>query len=120
MNVILLLKKEFRNDPFLQAFLIYFGFYINLYFQMPKGGVDVFGCNMTFRDELLKLKESRSSLIFDFWLGFRRKEIDYNRLVRQEGVSSQNWSRKIQYMLDSIFSFTDFPIRMLIFIGRQV
>ena len=57
---------------------------------MPKGD------NMTFRDELLKLKESRSSLIsLIFWLGFRRKEIDYNRLVRQEGVSSQNWSRKI-------------------------
>ena len=67
---------------------------------MPKGGVDVFGCNMTFRDELLKLKESRSSLIsLIFWLGFRRKEIDYNRLVRQEGVSSQNWSRKFNTCL---------------------
>ena len=48
--------------------------------DMPPGGVDVFGCNTVFRDRLLELEESRSSLIaLIFWLGFRRKLVGYER-----------------------------------------
>ena len=52
-----------------------------------------------------------------FWLGFRRKFISYERLERSEGVSSWTLSKKIDYMMDSIFAFTDYPIRFLIKIG---
>lgn len=86
--------------------------------DMPEGGVDVFGCNRIFRDQLLVLEESRSSLIaLIFWLGFRRKFVSYERLERQEGKSSWTFRKKIDYMLDSIFAFTDSPIRLLIKIG---
>ena len=86
--------------------------------DMPEGGVDVFGCNRVFRDQLLKLEESRSSLIvLIFWLGFRRKLQAYDRQVRQEGKSAWTLSKKIDYMMDSVFSFTDLPIRLLIRAG---
>lgn len=86
--------------------------------DMPEGGVDVFGCNRIFRDQLLKLEESRSSLIaLIFWLGFRRKLVSYERLERQEGKSSWTLKKKVEYMMDSIFAFTDYPIRLLIRIG---
>lgn len=86
--------------------------------EMPVGGVDVFGCNRQFRDQLVLLEESRSSLIaLIFWLGFRRKVIGYERQVRQEGMSAWSFKKKIDYMMDSIFSFTDYPIRLLIKIG---
>jgi len=86
--------------------------------DMPKGGVDVFGCNQRFRDELLRLEESRSSLIaLIFWLGFRRKIVSYKRVARQEGKSAWTTRKKIDYMTDSVFAFTDLPIRMLIRIG---
>jgi glycosyltransferase involved in cell wall biosynthesis len=86
--------------------------------DMPPGGVDVFGCNMAFRDQLLALEESRSSLIaLIFWLGFRRKLVGYKRQVRQEGKSAWTLSKKIDYMMDSIFAFTDYPIRLLMRIG---
>lgn len=86
--------------------------------EMPKGGVDVFGCNKLFRNQLINLEESRSSLIaLIFWLGFRRKFISYERLERTEGVSSWTLSKKIDYMMDSVFAFTDYPIRFLIKIG---
>jgi glycosyltransferase involved in cell wall biosynthesis len=86
--------------------------------EMPPGGVDVFGCNVAFRDQLLALEESRSSLIaLIFWLGFRRKLVGYERLLRQEGKSSWTLSKKIDYMMDSIFAFTDYPIRLLMRIG---
>lgn len=86
--------------------------------DMPHGGVDVFGCNQKFRDHLLQLEESRTSLVaLIFWLGFRRNFVDYERQVRQEGQSSWTMSKKFDYMMDSIFSFTDLPIRLLIRIG---
>ena len=86
--------------------------------EMPPGGVDVFGCNEKFRQELLKLEESRSSLVaLIFWLGFRRKLVSYSRSLRQEGKSAWTTRKKLDYMTDSIFSFTDLPIRLLIRIG---
>ncbi len=86
--------------------------------DMPHGGVDVFGCNRKFRDHLLQLEESRTSLVaLIFWLGFRRNFVDYERQARQEGESSWTLSKKFDYMMDSIFSFTDLPIRLLIRIG---
>lgn len=86
--------------------------------DMPPGGVDVFGCNRAFRDELLKLEEAHSSLVsLIFWLGFRRKEIPYQRLERQEGKSSWTFSKKFEYMTDSIFAFTNLPVKLLTRVG---
>jgi len=110
-----------RNDPFISRLSsgLFWGLYRRLVVpDMPKGGVDVFGCNRQFRDKLLDLEESRSSLIgLIFWLGFRRKLVGYERQLRQEGSSAWTFSRKLDYMMDSIFAFTDYPIRLLIRIG---
>ena len=85
---------------------------------MPAGGVDVFACNRVFRDALLALEESRSSLIAQiFWLGFRRAEVSYVRQERQHGSSAWSWQKKISYMADSVFAFTDLPIRALLLTG---
>ncbi len=110
-----------RNDSLMSRITsgIFWGLYRRLVVHdMPEGGVDVFGCNRAFRDQLLKLEESRSSLIaLLFWLGFRRKLVSYERLERQEGNSSWTLRKKVDYMMDSIFAFTDYPIKMLIRIG---
>jgi glycosyltransferase involved in cell wall biosynthesis len=110
-----------RNDPFISRLSsgLFWGLYRRLVVSdMPKGGVDIFGCNRQFRDKLLELEESRSSLIgLIFWLGFRRKLVGYERQLRQEGSSAWTFSRKLDYMMDSIFAFTDYPIRLLIRIG---
>lgn len=113
--------RDARNDPPSSrlASALFWRMYRKLVVpDMPPGGVDVFGCNTAFRDRLLELEESRSSLIaLIFWLGFRRKLVGYERLVRQEGKSSWTLSKKIDYMMDSIFAFTDYPIRLLMRIG---
>jgi glycosyltransferase involved in cell wall biosynthesis len=83
--------------------------------EVPPGGVDIFGCNQAFRDELLRLDERHSSLIAQmFWLGFRRRFVDYRRRERRHGSSGWTLSKKINYMMDSVFAFTDLPIRLLI------
>ena len=86
--------------------------------DIPRGGVDVFGCNARFRDELLRLEESNSSLVgLIFWLGFRRREISYSRRERKHGKSAWSFGRKLNYLFDSVFSFTDLPIKLLLFFG---
>lgn len=86
--------------------------------EIPVGGVDVFGCNRKFRDQLLVLDEHHSSLVgLVFWLGFRRKTVSYARRARLHGKSAWTLRRKITYMLDSIFAFSDLPIRLLLVIG---
>jgi len=113
--------RESRNDPFFSrvASQLFWVLYRSIVIKdIPKGGVDIFGCNLHFRDQLLLLNESRSSLVgLIYWLGFRRKEFTYARLARQEGKSSWSFRRKMDYMLDSIYAFTDFPIRLLFALG---
>ena len=110
-----------RSDPFMSrlASRLFWWFYRRLVVaDMPEGGVDVFGCNRQFRDQLLSLEESRSSLIaLIFWLGYERKFVNYERMTRMEGKSAWTLSKKIDYMMDSIFAFTDYPIRLLMRIG---
>jgi glycosyltransferase involved in cell wall biosynthesis len=113
--------RDRRDDPFLSglASRLFWRLYRALVVpEIPAGGVDVFACNRAFREHLLQLEESRSSLVaLIFWLGFRRKEFTYDRLERQEGKSAWSLRKKLDYMNDSIFAFTDLPVRWLTRLG---
>jgi glycosyltransferase involved in cell wall biosynthesis len=86
--------------------------------EMPKGGIDVFGCTRQVRDHLIGLKEASTNLIaLLLWLGFRREFVPYERRPRLEGRSAWTFGRKMRYAVDSVFSFTDLPIRLLLFLG---
>jgi glycosyltransferase involved in cell wall biosynthesis len=86
--------------------------------EMPKGGVDVFGCTRQVCEQLLQLKELHTNLIaLVLWLGFRRRFVPYERLARREGKSAWTLARKLRYALDSVFSFTDLPVRALLLLG---
>lgn len=86
--------------------------------QIPRGGVDVFGCSARFRDELVRLEESNSSLVgLLFWIGFPRVEVEYDRRERTHGTSGWTFARKVRYLTDSVFSFTDLPIRIVTTLG---
>lgn len=113
--------REARNDPLMSRLpaAVFWGLYRRYVVRdIPPGGVDVFGCNRAFRDTLLQLEESHSSLIAQiFWLGFRRQTIPYVRRPRQRGTSAWTLQKKISYLTDSVFAFTDLPIRLLIRTG---
>jgi glycosyltransferase involved in cell wall biosynthesis len=110
-----------RNDPLVSRIFsaVFWGIYRRLVVKdIPPGGFDMFGCNRVFREQLLRLEESRSSLLaLIYWLGFRRKTFTYDRLERLEGNSAFTFARKFNWMLDSVFAFTDLPIRLLVMIG---
>lgn len=110
-----------RDDPLLArgaSQLFWFLYRKLVQSEMPSGGVDVFGCNLAFRDHLLALGESNSTLVgLLFWLGFRRKLVPYQRRARLHGKSAWTFGRKLRYLTDSVFAFSDLPIRLLIVAG---
>lgn len=119
-DVVIAVRKS-RKDPFMTKLpsTIFWGLYRRFVVpEVPPGGVDIFGCNRAFRDELLKLDERHSSLIAQmFWVGFRRKFLEYERQGRSHGKSAWTLRKKINYLLDSTFAFTDLPIQLLIQVG---
>jgi len=86
--------------------------------DVPAGGVDVFACNEQVRGALLQIEETNSSLVAQlFWVGYRRAFVPYRRREREHGKSAWSFGKRFQYMLDSIFSFSDFPILALLWVG---
>jgi glycosyltransferase involved in cell wall biosynthesis len=88
--------------------------------DMPIGGVDVFACTRVFRERLLALEEANSSLVAQtIWLGFRRATVEYDRQPRDPEHGASGWTlrKKLKYLSDSVFSFTDLPIRLLLAAG---
>ena len=113
--------REARNDPWLSKLLSKAFWAIYRYWIMPEipaGGVDVFAVTNRFSKRLVELRESNSSLLAQlFWLGGRRSFVGYERKQRVHGKSSWTLRKKIRYFSDSIFSFTDLPVRLLIGLG---
>lgn len=113
--------RESRDDPFFSKFtsLLFWRVYKKFVVpEIPQCGVDVFACGLDFRNQLLQLDESHSSLVaLLFWMGFRRKEVSYVRRAREHGHSAWTLKKKYVYLKDSIFSFTDLPIKLLTWTG---
>lgn len=110
-----------RSDPLLsRAFAELFWWLYRRLVQpaIPPGGVDLFGCNKAFRDRLMTLDELNTSLVgLVYWLGYRRTTLPYERRRRPYGTSSWSFRRKLRYLSDSVFAFTDLPIRLLLALG---
>jgi glycosyltransferase involved in cell wall biosynthesis len=113
--------RERRADPWLSRLMattfwsLYRRFVVP---DMPRGGVDVFGCTRQVRDRLVELKEANTSLVaLLLWVGFTRTFVPYERRPRRHGQSAWTFGRKVRYALDSIFNFTDIPIKLLLILG---
>ena len=110
-----------RADPLTQRWLaaLFWGAYRRLVQrEAPASGVDVFACTRDFAVQLLKLRESNTTLVgLIFWLGFRRGVVTYERRARQHGRSAWSFRRKFRYLLDSTFAFSDLPVRLMSLIG---
>lgn len=114
-------ERERRSDGIISGICSHFFWGIFRKFIMkdvPKGGVDIFGCNRAVKDSLLTIEEPNSSLLAQlFWVGYKRKFITYERRKREHGKSAWSFRGKVKYMLDSIFSFSDLPIQIVIWLG---
>jgi glycosyltransferase involved in cell wall biosynthesis len=110
-----------RKDPFVTKVTsrIFWNFYrrtINR--EIPVNGVDVFGCKKRVSEQIVDFGETGTSLIaLLYWVGYKRTSVDYERKMRPFGKSSWTFSKRIRYLSDSVFAFTELPIRMLQILG---
>lgn len=110
-----------RSDPGLGKFASRLFWWLYRKFvqpDVPPGGVDIFAVTASFRDRLMRFSEANSSLLgLLFWMGGRRLFIGYERKQRQHGKSAWTFKKKLTYLLDSIFAFSDLPVRVLMAVG---
>ena len=114
-------RRIARDDPALSSLSsrTFWGLYRRtIAREMPPGGVDVFGCTKAVANELVAMNEANSSLVAQlYWVGFRRVEIPYGRQRREHGTSSWTLRKRVKYLLDSVFSFTNLPLDLLLLTG---
>jgi polyisoprenyl-phosphate glycosyltransferase len=114
-------RRVGREDAALSslASTVFWGLYRKLINPaIPPGGVDVFGCTREVAQRLVSLPEANSSLVaLLYWIGYCRVEVPYHRAARTHGTSAWSLRKRWRYLLDSIYSFTDIPIRVLLAVG---
>ena len=113
--------RDRRDDPPLGKLLskMFWSLYRRLVMpDVPRGGVDIFAVTADFRDRLVALRESHTSLPAQlFWLGGRRVFLPYPRRRREHGRSAWTLGKKLKYFSDSVFAFSDLPVRILFLTG---
>lgn len=113
--------REARDDPWgsrLASAVFWWSYRRFVQPEVPTGGVDVFAVNRVFLDRLVSFEEANGSLLgLLFWMGGRRRFVPYTRQRRQHGKSAWTFGKKLSYLLDSVFAFTDAPIRLLLLAG---
>ena len=85
---------------------------------MPKGGFDSFLIDRQIIDLLVDMKEKNTSLMGQvLWSGFPTATVPYTRLQRKIGTSKWTFSKKVKLAMDSLVSFSSFPLKMVSIVG---
>jgi dolichol-phosphate mannosyltransferase len=102
-------------------------FFANLYYfivrkfvnkRMPVGGCDCYLLDRQVIEVLELLDEKNSSLTLQvLWAGFQTDEIYFHRKDREVGKSRWTFAKKFKLVMDSMMSFSYFPIRCMSTMG---
>ena len=116
-NKVVLAVREERDEPALKKF------FANLYYsivrkvidhKMPKGGFDCYLLDRQAIEVLLRLDEKNSSLSLQvLWIGFKSDNVYFHRKDREVGESRWTFSKKFKLVVDSMMSFSYFPIKFM-------
>ncbi len=86
--------------------------------DMPQGGCDCYLVDRKVIDVLQMMDEKNSSLTLQvMWVGFKTEKIYFHRKDREVGESRWTLGKKIKLVVDSMMSFSYFPIRAMATIG---
>lgn len=119
-KVVLAIRKERKENPVKV-------FFANLYYalirkivnkNMPAGGCDCYLVDRKAIEVLKLMDEKNSSLTLQvMWIGFQTDMIYFVRKDREVGISRWTFSKKIKLVMDSVMSFSYFPLRAMTFVG---
>lgn len=119
-KVVLAVRKERRENPVKV-------FFANLYYKlirsmvnknMPAGGCDCYLVDRKVIEVLERLDEKNSSLTLQvMWVGFKTDMIYFVRQDREIGKSRWTLAKKVKLVMDSVMSFSYFPLRFMSGLG---
>ena len=119
-KVVLAVRKERKENPVKV-------FFANMYYalirrivnkNMPVGGCDCYLIDRKVIEVLERLDEKNSSLTLQvLWAGFRTDMIYFVRQDREIGRSRWTLSKKVKLVMDSVMSFSYFPLRFMSGLG---
>ena len=90
-------------------------------YDSPRNASTVRMMNRKFIDAYNSLNErSRYLPGLEMWLGFRYGHVPVRHQERKVGKSSYNFRRRLRMALDSVISFSDFPLKMTVKFGFVV
>ena len=86
--------------------------------EMPKGGCDCYLVDRQVIEVLERMDEKNSSLTLQvMWVGFKSEKIYFHRKDREVGKGRWTLGKKVKLVIDSMMSFTYFPIRFIATLG---
>ena len=86
--------------------------------NMPQGGCDCYLVDRKVIEVLERMDEKNSSLTLQvMWVGFKTEKIYFHRKDREVGKSRWTLAKKVKLVVDSMMSFTYFPIRFIATVG---
>ena len=86
--------------------------------NMPQGGFDTYMISRQVIDMLVEISEKNAPLTEQvLWSGFESEKVYYVRQKREIGKSGWTLSKKIKLTVDSLISFSYFPIRCVSVVG---
>lgn len=86
--------------------------------DLPAAGADFFLIDRCVIDAFNQFHESHVSILaLITWMGFRQATISYSKQARLHGRSGWSLEKKLRLVVDSITSFTYFPIRLMSYVG---
>lgn len=119
-KVVLAVRKD-RDEPFSQKMFskIYCWMMRKVALaNMPKGGFDTFMISRQVIDILVQIGEKNAPLTEQvLWSGFESEKVYYVRQKRTIGKSGWTLAKKIKLLIDSLISFSYFPIRCVSVVG---
>ncbi len=89
--------------------------------EMPADGADFFLIDRRVIDAFRQFNETNVSIFALLtWMGFRQETVAYTKQARRHGRSGWTLAKKIKLLLDSVASFSYFPIRLMTGLGSAV
>jgi len=114
-------SREQRDDP---ASAVFFSSLYNRLMRRiamptwPEKGFDFLLASRRVLDVLLSRRERNTSVFGQIlWSGFSQAQVPYRRAERHAGRSKWTLSKKIKLAVDSLVSFSYFPIRLISGLG---
>jgi glycosyltransferase involved in cell wall biosynthesis len=86
--------------------------------SIPEQGADFFLIDRKVIDAVSRFSESNTSIFALLsWVGFKQESVGYVKQARTHGRSGWTLAKKVKLLLDSVTSFSFFPVRIMSIAG---